>query len=107
MTMSGNNTEEIWKDVLGYEGLYRVSNLGRVWSIYYDKELFGCPDKNGYLRVGITKNKISKTVKIHRIVCSTFNFVEGWELLEVNHINAIKTDNRSENLELFLLSNVS
>lgn len=78
---------EIWKDIPDYEGLYQISTLGRVKSLpktyqhnlwnktVYLKEkiLKGSPDKDGYLRVGLTKQGIGlKTFKIHRLVCITF-----------------------------------
>nr|DAK61906.1 MAG TPA: homing endonuclease [Caudoviricetes sp.]DAM24317.1 MAG TPA: homing endonuclease [Caudoviricetes sp.] len=101
---------EIWKDIKGYEGLYQVSNLGRVKSLsiyrknsvceYYSKEKILKPlkDKGGYLNVRLWKNKKGKTIKIHRLVAC--NFLENTEnKRDVNHINGIKTDNRVSNLE--------
>ena len=101
---------EIWKDIKGYEGLYQVSNLGRVKSLsiyrknsvceYYSKEKILKPlkDKGGYLNVRLWKNKKGKTIKIHRLVAC--NFLENTEnKRDVNHINGIKTDNGVENLE--------
>ena len=94
---------EIWKDIKGYEGLYQVSNLGRVKSLsiyrknsvceYYSKEKILKPlkDKGGYLNVRLWKNKKGKTIKIHRLVAC--NFLENIEnKRDVNHINGIKTD---------------
>ena len=46
--------KEIWKDCKGYEGLYQVSNLGRVWSIRSQKYLNGSIDKDGYIQVYLT-----------------------------------------------------
>ena len=90
--------EEIWKDVPGHEGLYQVSNLGRVKSLRFGKEriLKPTPDKDGYYQVDLWKGGEGKTNKIHRLVMLAF---VGESDLEVNHINGIKTDNRLENLE--------
>ena len=92
---------EIWRDVKGFEGLYRVSNLGRVKSFYGLKEKILKPGilNNGYYRVILCKQSVKKTYLVHRLVWETFNdtIPEG---LQVNHINEIKTDNRLSNLNL-------
>lgn len=102
--------QEIWKDVKGYEGLYQVSNLGRVKSLRrktwngkgyfvinekYLKESF---NNSGYKNVGISKNGKSRFYAVHRLVAETFvKNPNNYNV--VNHINEIKTDNRPENLE--------
>jgi hypothetical protein len=90
---------EQWKDVKGYEGIYQVSNEGRVKSIGYSKERILKPiNLNGYLIVNLYKDKINKQYYIHRLVC--LNFLDNPEnKKEVNHINGLKTNNRLENLE--------
>ena len=93
--------EEIWKDIKGFEGLYRVSNLGRVKSFYGLKERILKPliHSCGYYQVQLYKNLIGKNYLVHRLVWEAFNgqIPEG---LQVNHINEIKSDNRLENLNL-------
>ena len=91
---------EIWKDVKGYEGLYQVSNTGKVKSLHYGKEklLADRFDKKGYLSVRLFKNGKSKTFKVHRLVAQTY-IVNPYNKGQVNHINGVKTDNRIENLE--------
>ena len=46
--------KEIWKDCKGYEGLYQVSNQGRVWNVKLQRYLKGGYDKDGYIRVHLT-----------------------------------------------------
>ena len=98
------NGNEKWKDIPEYEGLYQVSNLGRVKSLkrpYGLKEKILKPQINrtGYYQVNLHKNSIEKKYYTHRLVWIAFNgqIPEG---LQVNHINEIKTDNRLENLNL-------
>jgi len=90
---------EEWKDIKGYEGLYQVSNLGRIKSLLFGRELIRkpCIDGWGYAMVGLYKKGVKMRMrKIHRIVMSEF---VGDSILDVNHKNGIKTDNRLENLE--------
>jgi len=93
--------KEIWKDIPNYEGMYQVSNLGRVKSLNYNhtgKEGVLKPqsNKDGYYQVLLWEGGRRKTNKIHRLVMLAFL---GESDLHVNHINGIKTDNRLENLE--------
>ena len=94
-------TEEIWKDVKGYEGLYKVSDLGNVKSLNYNKtkaeKLMTPFVSNGYLRIRLHNKGIYKTHMVHRLVC--FSFLENSIKDQVNHINGIKSDNRLINLE--------
>ena len=98
-----NMEGEIWKDVEGYEGLYEVSSYGRVKSLNYN----GCKGKvrilkqtfndKGYLRVGLSKDGKTKTLKTHRLVAIAFiPNVENKP--EIDHVNTMPTDNRVENL---------
>lgn len=89
---------EIFVDVLGYEGLYRISNQGKVYSVKNKKFLKPYSDKNNYLRVGLHKDGEHKIYLVHRIVASAF-IPNPLNYKEVNHKSEIKTDNRVENLE--------
>ena len=97
---------KIWKDIKGFEGLYAVSNWGRVKSLGNGcsnncKERILSPGKTerGYLKVNLWKEGKIKRYSVHRLVLSTFSPVENSHELQVNHINELKDDNRLENLE--------
>ena len=102
---------EIWRDIKDYEGLYQVSNLGRVKSLkrsYIRKEgvsrtipeKFLKPGKlaNGYLQVILCKNSRHSNKLMHRLVAEAF-LSNPNNLPQVNHKNEDKTDNRVDNLE--------
>ena len=96
--------EEIWKDVRGYEGLYAVSNWGRVKSLGNDKSrkekiLRLSKYGRGYLKVNLWKEGKRTTYIVHRLVLSTFSPVENMDELDVNHIDEVKTNNNLNNLE--------
>lgn len=89
--------EEVWKDVIGYEGLYQVSNLGRVKSLYTGRILKQSTNHKGYPKVRFFKENVGVTRVVHRLVASAFiPNPEGKK--EVDHINCIRNDNRAENL---------
>lgn len=95
---------EIWRDIPGYEGLYQVSDLGRVKSLNYNRtgqEQILSPGKirNGYLLVCLCKDRKRKMLYVHRLVWEAFNgpIPEGYDC---NHINEEKTDCRLANLNL-------
>ena len=91
--------EEQWRPIRGYEGLYVVSNLGRVRSIGYveDRILKQCLNK-GYFIVTLSKCKKHTHFSVHRLVAEAF-IPNPNNLPMINHRNEIKTDNRVENLE--------
>lgn len=86
--------KEIWKDIKGYEGIYQVSNLGKVKSLLRNKLFKVSLNKYGYPRVSF-KNK---TYTVHRLVAEAF-IPNPYNKPTVNHKNKIKTDNTVENLE--------
>ena len=94
---------EIWKDIKDYEGLYQVSNLGRVKSLKFGKEriLKGNKNFNGYSLVALYKDGKTKTITVHQLVAMAFLSHKpcGYKLV-VDHINTVKTDNRLQNLQL-------
>lgn len=91
--------KEIWKDIKGYEGLYQVSNIGRIKSFKRNESIMQPNDNGkGYLQVGLTKNGKRSYFKIHRLVAEVF-IPNPDNKPEVNHIDGNKKNNTVENLE--------
>lgn len=93
---------EIWKDVVGYEGKYQVSNYGRVKLLDYrqtgqERLIRPGVNKYGYLEVTLYKDNKSKTHRIHRLVAQAFIPNPGNKPC-IDHINTIRADNRADNL---------
>lgn len=105
---------EEWRDVIGYEGRYQVSSLGRVKTIAHtlfdsagryrrfpDKILsliYGHNPKYGYAHVSLNKDGQSKRIWVHRLVASAF-IANPNNLPQVNHKDGNKRNNKVENLE--------
>lgn len=99
--------KEIWKDIEGYENLYKISNFGNIISkrywllnkyIYKERKIKPTIANNGYIRVSLTKDKKVKYVNIHRLVAQAF-IPNPDNLPCVNHIDGNKENNRVDNLE--------
>lgn len=90
--------EEIWKDVVGYEGFYKISNFGRVNSLARNKLMSPGIDDKGYLRVCLTKLGIRKTLRMHRMIMLSF-VPNPLKRTDINHKNGVKSDCRLCNLE--------
>lgn len=94
---------EEWRPIAGYEGLYEVSNFGKVRSfprggtIHEIRVLKQAIANMGYYVVSLCKNGKPIKILVHRLVAKAF--LPPSEHPEVNHISGIKLDNRSNNLE--------
>ena len=94
--------EEEWRAVKDYEGLYEVSNIGRIKSLNYNgtgKEglLKQQSNHKGYKTVMLRKDNKGKTFKVHRLVAEAF-IPNPENKPQIDHINCIRDDNRVENL---------
>jgi len=96
--------EEIWKDIVEYEGYYQVSNLGRVKRLkgsprtLEDKILVNKTKKTGYKFVCLSVNREFKYKHVHRLVAEAFISNPNNKLF-VNHIDCDKSNNKVSNLE--------
>ena len=112
---------ENWREIKGYEGLYEVSNWGRVRSLGMWTNVRGGgkrwlagrvlrphKDRGGYLLVHLCKDGVIKTCKVHRLVAEAFPDMVGWtekavgkpfDELEINHKDKNKENNHIDNLE--------
>ena len=103
--------KEIFRDVVGYEGLYEVSTCGRVFSkkktvptkhgstrSYPKKEMKLQENENGYLTVTLCKQGKRKVIPVHRLVAFAF-IPNPSSKPQVNHIDENKKNNNIDNLE--------
>lgn len=94
--------EEEWRDVVGYEGLYQVSSLGEVRSLYFQpprlvKPVLATCKGASRLQVNLYKNRKSSTIKVHRIVLESFVGPRPAGM-ECCHEDGDPTNNRLSNL---------
>lgn len=97
---------EVWKDIKGYEGLYQVSNYGRVKSLQRDEKFCKRPETilkpfvcgSGYQEIILHSRRARKPLLIHRLVAEAFIPNHDGKK-EVNHKNGNKLDNSVDNLE--------
>jgi hypothetical protein len=98
--------KEFWKDIKGYEGLYQISNYGRIRSLKFRNNV--CEKyrvivmkpnlRNGYLVINLRKNMKRKSFQVHRLVAQAF-IENPFNYPIVNHIDYNRQNNNAENLE--------
>ena len=86
------------KDIKGYEGLYAITEDGRVWSYKRQKFLSPGGRKGWYQNIRLCKNGDHRAFLVHRLVAETF-IPNPENLPNVNHIDEDKTNNSIANLE--------
>lgn len=92
--------EPVWKDVVGWEGVYQVSNYGEIKSLHYNKEriMKQSTDTNGYLQVKLNKNGNGKAYLVHRLVAQAF--IPNYHNKPfINHLDSNPKNNKITNLE--------
>lgn len=90
--------EKEWRDIKGYEGLYKISSNGDIYSLISGKERKLKIGKNGYVLVDLYKNGIGKWYRVHRLVAETF--IENPNNLPiVMHLDNNKQNNHYSNLK--------
>lgn len=91
---------ETWKDITGYEGLYQVSDLGRVRSLKFGKVRILNPGriKSGYLMVGLCRDGKVRNVRVHRLVAEAF-IPNPSNCPVINHKDENPGNNVVDNLE--------
>lgn len=93
--------EEVWRDIKGYEGLYQVSDLGRVKSFQRNGRILKTYIRNKYLNLGICRGGIMKKYQVHQLVAIEFlGHIPNGLTLVVDHVNGNKLDNRASNLRI-------
>lgn len=90
-------TDEIWKDIEGYEGVYMVSNCGRIKNCNRNKLLNPWANDQGYKKVELTRGSIKVIYSVHRLVAIAF-LPNPDDLATVDHIDTDKANNFVSNL---------
>lgn len=95
---------EMWKPVVGFEGLYEVSDLGRIKSLPRNSTRGGLikpylSTHNGYVYVGLCKSNKKHTIRLHKLVLQAFTDYDPNGGLVIDHLDGNKTNNRLDNLE--------
>lgn len=96
--------QEIFKPISGYDGIYEVSNFGRIKSLsrkFSNNETFlvlHTGKKSGYVSVKLSKNGIATTTSVH-ILVATYFVDNPFNLLEVNHLDFDRSNNMADNLQ--------
>ena len=100
------NDSEMFLDIEGYEGLYSVSNMGRVYS-HITNKILKAGNSQGYLQLGLSKDGIRKTFTIHILVGNAFIGKREGEMTFDHYPDRNKSNNCADNLRLATLSEQS
>ena len=93
--------KEIWKDIKGYEGIYKISSLGRIINV--KKDTFKEPNigSHGYLKINLYNKGVEKTRTIHSLLAEHFlNHNPNGHKIVVDHIDNNPLNNDLKNLQL-------
>ena len=101
-TLEFDYVDEVYMDVVGFEGLYKVSNYGNVLGLKKGKFLKPDTDKDGYKIIALSKRPLQKKFKVHRLVYYTF-FPDADRTKQINHLDKNKANNKLWNLETVTL----
>jgi len=98
--MNDTTNTEVWKDVEGYKGRYKVSNFGKIKDVKKDRLLKLTPTKKGYLRVRLSDGEKVNKLRVHRVVAVAFLGKHSHDgRNQINHIDCNKSNNHVDNLE--------
>lgn len=89
--------EELWKDVVGFEGFYQVSSAGRVKRVSSDRILAGSKNQQGYVIICMSKHNNPSSKFAHAIVAEAFIGPRP-DGMHIDHIDGVRDNNRLENL---------
>jgi hypothetical protein len=96
--------KEIWKEITGYNGMYKVSNLGNVVTLKGKEPrlLTLMKPKDGYIIVKLSHKSVYKNRRVHLLVAEMFlgHIPDGTHKIVVDHIDNNKDNNRVDNLQL-------
>lgn len=89
-------------DIKNFEGYYKINRLGEVLNVQSGKIKKNQTDKDGYYVVGLYKNKVGRTFKVHRLIARAF-IPNPLNKPCIDHINRNNKDNRIENLRWYTI----
>ena len=104
----GEEMQEIWKDINGFEGCYQISNYGNVRSLdriknhrlYYGQIMSQSTDKDGYKDVALRLDGKRKYFRVHRLVAEAFVHNPKPDIYNIiNHKDGVVDNNKADNLE--------
>lgn len=92
------NSESFMRDIKGYEGIYKASAFGEIYSLRNNRFLTQTLDRGGYLKCSLYKDKKTRNVKIHKLIAESFLGERPYGT-QINHIDENKLNNCIWNLE--------